>query len=394
MLNGILDLPWWATVVVTLCMTHFTIASVTIYLHRHQAHRAIDLHPACAFIFRLWLWLTTGMTTKNWAAIHRKHHAFVDKIGDPHSPQTVGLWTVLSRGAELYREQGKDPKMLARYGHGTPDDWLERHVFGPHDRIGVATMLIINLTLFGALGLSVWAIQMAWIPIFAAGIINGAGHWSGYRNFETMDSSTNIVPWGILIGGEELHNNHHAFASSARFSVKPWEFDIGWLYISLLVMVGLANVKKLAPSPRLDRAKTSLDLDTLSALVGSRFHVMADYAKHVLKKVHREELQKAEVGIREQLKATRSLLAREQSLMDDRQRSLLEAGLQHSSALTVACEFREQLQQIFTERTATPERLLVQLQEWRRRAEATGIASLEDFAASLQCYTLSAGQRS
>lgn len=388
MYNGIIELPWWGYIIVALTFTHFTIASVTIYLHRHQAHRALDLHPAIAFVFRLWLWLTTGMTTKTWTAIHRKHHAFVDRPEDPHSPQTLGLSKVLREGAELYRSAGKDRAMLENYGHGTPHDWLERHVFGPHDRVGVATMLIANIFLFGPLGLTIWAVQMAWIPIFAAGIINGLGHWSGYRNFETADASTNITPWGIIIGGEELHNNHHAFASSARFSSKPWELDIGWFYIRIMASLGLAKVKKIAPVPRVDRAKSMIDLDTLSAVISGRFHVMADYAKHVVKQVHREEVKNAGTATRKLLKPTRSLLVREDSLMNENQRSMLKTGLQHSAALAIVYEFRQQLQQIFTERTATPERLLSQLQEWCHRAEATGIAALEDFAASMRCYTL------
>jgi stearoyl-CoA desaturase (delta-9 desaturase) len=328
------------------------------------------------------------MTTKTWTAIHRKHHAFVDTAEDPHSPQTRGLYKVLLEGAELYRLEGANPETLRKFGHGTPNDWLERNLFASHDRVGVFTMMAINLILFGPIGLTIWAVQMAWIPIFAAGIINGVGHWRGYRNFETADASTNITPLGILIGGEELHNNHHAFASSARFSSKPWEFDIGWLYIRVLAALGLAKVKKLAPVPRFDRAKAMADLDTLSAVISGRFHVMADYAGQVIKRVHRDEVKNAASATRKLLAPTRSLLGKEDSLMDETQRSVLATGLQHSDALAIVYEFRQQLQQIFTERTATPERLLLQLQEWCRRAEATGIAALEDFAASLRCYTL------
>lgn len=388
MYTGIFDLPWWGYVAVTLIFTHLTIVSVTVYLHRHQAHRALDLHPAVALLFRSWLWLTTGMTTKTWTAIHRKHHAFVDGPQDPHSPQIFGLKKVLSEGAELYRAAGKDREMLEKYGHGTPDDWLERKVFAPHDRIGVGVMLLTNLFLFGPLGLTIWAVQMAWIPLFAAGIINGVGHWSGYRNYETADASTNITPWGIVIGGEELHNNHHAFASSARFSCRPWEVDIGWFYIRALSAFGLARVKKLAPIPRIDRGKGKIDLDTLSAVISGRFQVMADYAKHVIKQVHREEVKNAETATRKLLKPTRALLVREDSLINESQRNVLETCLRHSSALTVVYDFRQQLQQIFAERSATPERLLSQLQEWCRRAEATGISALEEFAANVRCYTL------
>lgn len=388
MYNGIIELPWWGYITVTLVFTHITIAAVTIYLHRHQAHRALDLHFLPALFFRSWLWLTTGMTTKKWTAIHRKHHALVDRVGDPHSPQTLGLAKVLREGAELYREAGKNAEAIDKYGYGTPEDWLERKLFAPHDRIGVFTMLVIDLTCFGPLGLTIWAVQMAWIPIFAAGIVNGVGHWSGYRNFETADASTNFSPWGILIGGEELHNNHHAFASSARFSSKMWEFDIGWFYIRLLAAMRLAKVKKLAPVPYYDRAKAMVDLDTLSAVISGRFHVMADYAKHVIKQVHRDEVKNAGMATRKLLKPTRSLLVKEACLMDEKQRTLLQMCLAHSAALAEVYEFRQQLQQIFAQRTATPERLLVQLQEWCRRAEATGIAALEDFAISMRFYSL------
>lgn len=389
MLAGTIQLPWWGYIVVALTFTHITIAAVTIYLHRCQAHRAITLHPAVALFFRTWLWLTTGMTTKTWTAIHRKHHAFVDSEADPHSPQILGLNTVLLEGAELYRNAGKDPSIRQKYGHGTPDDWFERHIFGPHDRIGVLTMLTINCWLFGALGLSIWAVQMMWIPIFAAGVINGVGHFHGYRNFETADASTNITPWGIFIGGEELHNNHHAFASSARFSSKPWEFDIGWFYIRVLSRCGLASIKKLAPTPIIDRGKSRLDLDTLSAVISARFHVMADYAKHVIHEVHSEELKNAADPNRKILKSTRALLVREPSLMDEAERRQLAQSLAHSASLAVVYEFRERLAQIFVERSATPERLLGQLQDWCRSAEATGIAALEDFAATIRCYSLS-----
>ena len=388
MSDGFFNLPWWGVIVVTLVFTHATIASVTIYLHRHQAHRAIDLHAVVAFFFRAWLWLTTGMTTKTWTAVHRKHHAYVDRAEDPHSPKILGLKKVLREGAELYRSAGRDPETLKKFGHGTPDDWLERHIFGPHDRIGVVTMLIIDLVAFGPIGLTIWAIQMMWIPIFAAGVINGVGHCRGYRNFETTDQSTNIVPWGVLIGGEELHNNHHAFASSACFASRPWEFDIGWAYIRLLSALRLARVKKLAVVPRIDSDKSKIDFDTVSAVISGRFHVMADYARRVINTVHREEVRQAGDPDRKILRSTRALLKREQSLMNDHQLRELARGLELSPALSVVYEFRQQLQQIFLERTATQERLLAQLQEWCRRAEATGIAALEDFAASIRYYTL------
>ncbi|MFL6712717.1 MAG: acyl-CoA desaturase, partial [Sulfurifustis sp.] len=229
LLTGVVSLPWWGYVLVALVFTHITIASVTIYLHRHQAHRALDLHPVVSHFFRFWLWLTTGMITKEWAAVHRKHHAKVETPDDPHSPQQWGIRKVLWDGTSLYRVASKDGEILAKYGHGTPDDWIERHLYSRRNTWGIASMLVINLVLFGPIGLTIWAVQMAWIPFFAAGVINGIGHYWGYRNYEVQDASRNIVPWGILIGGEELHNNHHAYPSSAQLSNKWWVFDIGWL---------------------------------------------------------------------------------------------------------------------------------------------------------------------
>ena len=253
MLSSLLALPgwnlqWWQYVLITLALTHVSIAAITIFLHRSQAHRALDLHPIVSHFFRFWLWLTSGVVTKEWVAIHRKHHAKCETVEDPHSPQTRGIMKVLLEGAELYRAEAKVAETLEKYGHGTPDDWMERNVYSRHSAMGVALMMIINIALFGPIGLTIWAVQMAWMPIMAAGIINGVGHYWGYRNFACEDASTNILPWGILIGGEELHNNHHAYGTSARLSNKWYEFDIGWLYIKLMTYVGLATIRKVAPT--------------------------------------------------------------------------------------------------------------------------------------------------
>lgn len=278
MYNGLFDLPWWGYVLVALALTHVTIVSVTVFLHRHQAHRALELHALPSHFFRFWLWLTTGMVTKEWAAIHRKHHAKCETAEDPHSPQTRGLHKVLWEGAELYRAEAKNVETLQRYGHGTPDDWLERKVYR-HSILGVAIMLVIDLVAFGPLGLTIWAVQMAWIPFWAAGVVNGVGHFWGYRNYDCDDASRNLLPWGILIGGEELHNNHHSFATSAKLSAKWYEFDIGWMYIRLLELLGLAKVKKTIPRPRFGEVKPVPDLDTLQAIVTHRYDVMTRYVR-------------------------------------------------------------------------------------------------------------------
>ena len=227
----------------TLIVTHITIVSVTVFLHRTQAHRGLILHPALSHFFRAWLWLTTGMVTKQWVAIHRKHHRFTDEPEDPHSPVHYGILRVLFKGAGLYHQAGKDTAMVQQYGSGTPDDWIERNLYSAHSRLGILIMLVIDLLLFGPWGLLVWSIQMIWIPFWAAGVINGLAHWWGYRNGETKDNSRNISLWGIVVGGEELHNNHHLDPASPKFTQKWWEFDIGWFYIRILSMLKLASVK-------------------------------------------------------------------------------------------------------------------------------------------------------
>lgn len=389
-MQSLIVLPWWGYVLVVLALTHVTIVSVTVYLHRHQAHRAMDLHPVAAHFFRTWLWLTTGMVTREWVAIHRKHHANVETPDDPHSPQQVGIRKVLWQGTELYRRESKNPETLRQYGHGTPDDWLERHVYARHDMVGVSLMLGADVLLFGPIGLTIWAVQMFWIPFFAAGVINGVGHWGGYRNFETADASTNIVPFGFLIGGEELHNNHHAFASSARFSSKPWELDIGWFYIRSLAWLKLARIKKIAPHPVFDTRKTRADLDTVRAVIANRFHVMAEYARHVVDQVHRDEMGRASGQHRPLLKPVRNWLTRADALLDHGAREQLLEALSFSKPLAEVYKLKLQLQEIWTETSATPERLLQQLQEWCRRAQETGIRSLQEFALRLQSYTLNA----
>ncbi len=390
MLNGLLDLPWWGVLVATLIFTHITIVSVTVFLHRSQAHRAIDVHPAVSHFFRFWLWLTTSMVTKEWVAIHRKHHAKCETEQDPHSPVVLGINTVLWKGAELYRQEGDKQATLDAYGHKTPDDWLENNLYsGRTNKLGIALMLVINVLLFGPIGLTVWAVQMAWIPFWAAGIINGAGHYVGYRNFEVSDGSTNLVPWGIIIGGEELHNNHHAFGSSAKFSVKWWEFDIGWMYIQVLNILGLAKVKKLAPKAILDRNKGEIDVDTVMALVTNRFQVMSNYARQVVKNVYKEEVTRTDDGVlRFQLKRARKLLTRDSFLMDPTSKENLAKALSSHQSLDTVYEFRQRLEAIWQKTADSQEQLLAAIQEWCHQAEETGIKALQDFAQSLKNYSL------
>ncbi len=388
MLYGLLDLSFWGYVVATLVMTQITIATVTIFLHRHQAHRAIDLHPAVSHFFRFWLWLATGMVTREWVAVHRKHHARCETPEDPHSPQIEGIQKVLWEGAELYKAESARSETLERYSHGTPNDWMERHVYGRYHNRGILLMFLIDLLLFGLPGITIWAVQMAWIPFFAAGVINGIGHYWGYRNYETPDASTNIVPWAFIIGGEELHNNHHAYASSAKFSTKPWEFDLGWLYIRVLSSVGLARVKKVPPKAVLVPGKVKVDVDTLSAIITNRLQVMAQYANTVVQRVHKEEVHKAHGAYRHLLKRARALMVREDSRMTDESRRRLQSVLNGSQALQTVYDFKQQLQAIWNQRSASQEKLLQALQEWCRQAEATGIRALAEFAQTLRSYSL------
>lgn len=390
LLNGLIDLPWWAYIVVTLVFTHITIAGVTIFLHRQQAHRALDLHPIVSHFFRFWLWLTTGMVTKEWAAIHRKHHAKVETPDDPHSPQQWGIKKVLWDGTSLYRAEAKNQETVAKYGHGTPDDWLERHIYAPLHGWGIFAMLAINLLLFGVIGVSIWAVQMAWIPFFAAGVINGIGHYWGYRNYEVPDASRNIVPWGILIGGEELHNNHHTFPSSAKLSSRHWEFDIGWLYIRLLERIGAARVKKIPPQLMLDESKQQIDLETVKAVVTARFQVMAHFARDVVKHVYREELKKARVDRHSWnlLRRAKRLMIREGSLLDNRRRRWLQKALELNTTLNTVYAMKQKLADIWQRSATTQEHLRHAIEDWCKQAEATGIEALCEFATKLRGYRL------
>jgi stearoyl-CoA desaturase (delta-9 desaturase) len=386
MINGVLDFSWWQLVVVVLGMTHVTIVAVTVYLHRCQAHRALNLHPVVAHFFRLWLWMTTGMITSEWVGVHRRHHARCETPEDPHSPQVLGLSKVLWEGAELYRDATAKEDLVRRYAHGTPDDWIERRLYRRYPILGVSLMLVIDFVLFGIPGIAVWAVQMIWIPFFAAGVINGIGHYWGYRNFQSPDAATNISPWGILIGGEELHNNHHAFPSSAKLSARWWEIDIGWMYIRLFSMLGLAEVRRVARKPGMDLSKRVIDMDTVKAVVTHRMYVLANYAREVIKPVADEELCRSEEHCRRLARQARRLLVREESSMDDSSRRRLESILDNSQVLATVHRSRKQLQAVWDRTATSQEALLAALQQWCRDAESSGIQALQDFAQSLRRY--------
>lgn len=381
MFYGLLDLSFWEYIGITLLFTHLTIASVTIFLHRAQAHRALTLHPLISHCFRLWLWLTTGMETKAWASIHRKHHAKCEREDDPHSPQVLGITTVLLEGAELYKREAQNQETRERYGDGTPDDWLERNVYTPHSAQGIFIMLFLNILLLGVPGIIVWAVQMAWIPFFAAGVINGVGHYWGYRNFDAEDASTNISPWGILIGGEELHNNHHAYPTSAKLSNKWWEFDIGWLYIQILSTFGLAKVKRVAPKSRVVSGRREIDL---ASVLANRVEVMTLYSKSVIAPLFKQVARQSTSAdqcflnrIKPHLLGPGLLCDESKKILDDR-----------TQVLSAVYSFKEQLKSIWGRTTATQKELMDALNEWCHQAEQTGIKRLEEFVAYLRGYTL------
>jgi stearoyl-CoA desaturase (delta-9 desaturase) len=387
--SGLLDLPWWGYVLATLVLTHITIASVTIYLHRHQSHHALELHPIASHFFRFWLWLTTGIVTKEWASIHRKHHAKCETTDDPHSPQILGIRKVLLEGAELYRKEARNFETLEKYGRHTPDDWLERNLYARHSMLGITLMLAMDVLLFGAIGLTIWAVQMAWIPVTAAGIINGAGHYWGYRNFQPADASTNIVPWGILIGGEELHNNHHTYIGSAKLSSKWYEFDIGWLYIRSLAALGLAEVKRVAPKVRLDTAKTVCDVDTVRAVLANRYEVLAKYAK-LLQRTYHEEVAQLKQRMPDlgklDIKRVKHWLHIEAAELSEREKLKLGLVIQTCQKLNIAYTLRQDLVAIWHRSTATKEQMVKDLEDWCHRAEASGIEALQEFSRRLRWY--------
>ena len=383
--NGLWDLTWWQIVLYTLATTHITIAAVTIFLHRTQAHRAMDLGPIPSHFFRFWLWVGTGMVTKEWVAIHRKHHAKCETEEDPHSPQTRGIETVLWRGAELYRAEAKNKETMVKFGHGTPDDWMERNVYTRFGWQGVGLMLILDLALFGAVGAAVWAVQMLWIPITAAGVINGIGHYWGYRNFEAADASTNISPIGLIIGGEELHNNHHTYPTSAKFSVKPYEFDIGWAYISLMQKVGWAKVKKTPPKLQLGDVKPVADEKTLEAVIANRYEVMAGYARE-MRRACKDEIavlksRGADLSV---LKAARRWMHRDDDKVPASARPHLAQARADHPVLDKMVIMREELRQMWLNTSHSREQLAADLQAWCHRAEESGIAALREFSMRLR----------
>jgi stearoyl-CoA desaturase (delta-9 desaturase) len=386
--EGLFVLSIWGYVGVALLLTHVTIASVTIYLHRHQAHHALSLNPVVSHFFRFWLWLTTGIVTREWVAIHRKHHARCETEEDPHSPRHKGILRVLFGGYWLYRKEARNQETLKKFGQGTPDDWLEKHLYAAYPGVGIASMALIDLALFGSAGLVIFVVQMLWIPFWAAGVINGLGHYLGYRGFETSDASTNIVPWGILVGGEELHNNHHAYAASARLSNKWWEIDLGWLYIRLLAVCRLARIRRLAPRAVSKSGRQRIDADTVRAVVSQRFFILKRYSQIVIRPALREARRNTDAMGRRLIKRAKKLMTREDVQADVGSIEAVERVLQQDQTLATIYHFKQQLKEVWKRGSKDQRGRVERLQAWCAASEQSGIRALEEFADFLRGYRL------
>jgi stearoyl-CoA desaturase (delta-9 desaturase) len=387
------NMPWWGYIIVTLIMTHITMVSVTVFLHRSQAHRAIELHPIMMHFFRFWLWFTTGMKTKEWVSVHRKHHARCETEEDPHSPVIEGINTVLWQGAELYRHSKKDPETLEKYGKGTPSDWLEKYVYSAkfmRGKQGIVALLLIQLVLFGAPGIVMWGVEMAWTPFFAAGVINGVGHYFGYRNFECPDASRNILPWGILIAGEELHNNHHTYGNSAKLSVKWWEFDIGWMYIRMMQALGLAKPKRTPPIQDAPVPAEEMDLDTIQDVINNKVSIFTHYSEDVLMPLFKCEKQNLvnRDAVAAFSSATRRAIKRHPATLKNEEQENIDQALTHSKPLHQAYHARNSLNEVWSKTYKNNHELIKSFQEWCHHAEKSGIHALQKFARHLKSYRL------
>ena len=388
LVGGVLQ-PGWGTVLVYLLIaTQLTIFSVTLYLHRCAAHRGVDFHPVIAHFFRFWTWLTTSMITREWAAIHRKHHAKCETEEDPHSPMIKGIGTVFWRGAELYREARRDRASIEQYGKGLPDDWIERHVYTPRATLGPTLLLFVLFGLFGAKGVAVWALQMCWIPFWAAGVVNGLGHWWGYRNFETDDRATNISPWGLIIAGEELHNNHHAFPSSARFALRRFEFDIGWVALRMMSALGLAKILRVAPKLDIRPNIQMPDTDTVRAVLAHRFQVMTDYFRMVVVPSLREDMAGAEAKWKALPGRLRRALKDHGRWLKPEQQQRLDSWINEHPRIATVFDYRQRLRAVFERTSQGSEATLEALHQWCVEAEQSGIRALQEFSARLKGYSL------
>jgi stearoyl-CoA desaturase (delta-9 desaturase) len=385
-LYGLVPLPWWGYVVWTLLWAHVSLMAITLYFHRDQAHRSVDLHPALRHFFRFWLWINTGAPTRQWVAVHRKHHALCERDGDPHSPVIYGLRRVVLQGAELYMDEARKPETVEKYGKGTPDDWLERNVYGRFDYTGIGLLVAFDILMFGAAGIIMVAVQLATMPVLAAGIINGVCHSKGYRNFETNDASTNLWRFGLLIGGEELHNNHHAFPTSARFSLRPGELDMGWLHLKVLSALGLARIRRVASEPDLGTTSPAPDLEALRSVMINRMHVLRAYMHDVTLPVLRRECESLGSNAKAVVPRVRRWLTWHPHLLDESERRHLGELVEQLPSFNLVLKFRNELKSLWEGAHTSNERLLEDFRQWCRRAEDSGNQYLSEFAAYLRSF--------
>ena len=376
LIHGLIPLNFIEYAIYTLVVTHITIVAITLYLHRGVCHSAIDIHPILSHFFRFWLWLTTSMRTADWVAIHRKHHAKVETSDDPHSPAVYGISKVILQGADLYHKEKNNKETIEKYSQNCPQDWMEEHVYTGRNNLGILLLFILNIILFGTVGIIIWSIQMMWTPIFAAGGINGAGHYWGYRNYNTNDDSTNMSPVGIIIGGEELHNNHHAYPTAAKFSLRPWEFDIGWMYIKIFGAIGLCKVKRIAPMPIIQKNENTDSKLIAQSLLQSKLAVITDYTQKVLKPAYQKE----------KFKLSFKLLADHPQRLNEHQENKINALLENSSTLHTIYILKNRLHEILHSRQTKHEQFIETLNIWSNEAKGHGIAALDDFLVRLRSY--------
>ena len=388
LINGLVDFTWVGYVTYTLVVTHITIVAITLYLHRGVCHSAIEIKPILSHFFRFWLWLTTSMRTADWVAIHRKHHAKVETIDDPHSPAVFGIKNVLFRGADLYHDEKNNKETIEKYSENCPKDWIENQIYTGRNNYGILLLFISNILLFGVVGIIIWSIQMAWTPIFAAGGINGAGHYYGYRNYDTNDDSTNMSPIAFFIGGEELHNNHHAFPTAAKFSLKPWEFDIGWFYIKLFSLFGQIKVKRLAPKTIVSNPNDKLDSNAAYALLKSKITVITNYSKNVLKPILKIECTNANSNLKDLLNKSKATLSKQPSRISNQDTNTLQVIFGKCNSLGTAYHLKNKLYDILHSRNLKHERFIETINEWCLEAKSADIDCLDDFSESLKGYTV------
>ncbi len=388
LINGLIEFTWVEYIIYTLIVTQITIMAITLYLHRGICHSAIDIRAPLAHFFRFWLWFTTSMKTADWVAIHRKHHAKVETIDDPHSPIVHGINTVLFRGADLYAEEKANEETIKKYSHNCPNDWIEHKIYSGKSNLGILFLFILNILMFGVVGIIIWAIQMMWTPIFAAGGINGVGHYYGYRNFDTADESTNMMPIAFFIGGEELHNNHHAYPTAAKFSYKPWEFDIGWLYIKIFSIIGLVKVKRLAPKTIVEETSKELDSETAYALLRSKILVITNYTKKVINPIMKKETKSASNELKKLIKKSKTSFLRQPDRISNQSITDLQMIFNENNSLSIVYNLKNKLHSILNSKYSKLDKFKDTINEWCLEAKSQGIDDLNDFSESLKGYKI------